>query len=111
MSSDDDPLTIAYKRSMRMTRAEIEAAQQAGALRMLDAAYADEGGYAAHVSKEIDALMAYNDHELTQRTRPVGSPTWSPRAYAALRGLTGTTADMFTEIATAIQNARQSTPW
>lgn len=103
MSSDDDPLTIAYKRSMRMTRAEIKAAQQAGALRMLNAAYADEGGYAAHVSKEIDALMAYNDYGLTQRTWPVGAPTWSPRAYAALHGLTGTTADIFVEMAEELQ--------
>jgi len=39
-------------------------------------------------------------------TPPIGSVHYSPAAYAALRGLTGTAADMFTEIATAIQNTK-----
>lgn len=38
-------------------------------------------------------------------------PKPSPRTYALAHGLRGAAADMFTEIATAIQTARESTPW
>lgn len=34
-----------------------------------------------------------------------------PRAFAAAHGLTGDAADMFTRIATAIQNAKGDVPW
>lgn len=103
--------TRALKRMLRMNPAEIEAEQRASALRLLDAAYADEGGYTAHVAKEIDTIIHYNDYELTQRMLPTGQPRWSPQAYANLRGLKGPAADMFTEIATLIQQARGDTPW
>jgi hypothetical protein len=42
---------------------------------------------------------------------PIDHIRWSPQAYAGLRGLSGATADMFTEIAGVIQSARESTPW
>jgi len=45
------------------------------------------------------------------RPQPPILVNWSPRAYAGLRGLSGNAAEMFTEIAGAIQAARESTPW
>lgn len=36
---------------------------------------------------------------------------WSPQAFAVTHGLSGAAADMFTEIATAIQNAKGDIPW
>lgn len=62
--------------------------------------------YRAHLSQAIP-LSDPDPHY----TLPPERLTWSPQAYAALRGLTGPAADMFTEIATAIQNAKESTPW
>lgn len=44
-------------------------------------------------------------------TPPIGRIRWSPQAYATLRGLTGTFAEAFTDIATQLQAARESTPW
>jgi len=45
------------------------------------------------------------------RPQPMSRPHWSPRAYAGLRGLSANAAEMFTEIATAVQAARENTPW
>lgn len=52
-------------------------------------------------------------HRLLEQPAPLSTPSsirWSPAAFAALHGLTGTAAAMFTEIATAIQTTQENTP-
>lgn len=68
--------------------------------------------YSDHV---IDTLMQRPDRYawLAQYLERYGQshPKPSPRAYALAHGLRGAAADMFTEIAGIIQNARAETPW
>lgn len=68
--------------------------------------------YSDHV---IDTLMERPDRYawLAQYFERYGEshPKPSPRAYALAHGLRGAAADMFTEIATAIQEAKGAIPW
>lgn len=42
---------------------------------------------------------------------PVGHITWSPQAYAATHPIHGLTPELFTEVATALQQALHDVPW
>lgn len=84
------------------TRAEVEAAVQDANDRLERWIIRQQYKYlpAFRRPRRDPAVSCYN-----HAAQPPARVTWSPRAYAHLKGLTGTAADVFTDMVTPLQHA------